>query len=117
MRFWSFTADVITSAVKVNIGNALHLSGKFNAGRISSGGGFQVFRGAKFSEHPPLNAALLCPGSYAARLVALAIRIALYSNVVLLVSAQLLRLFPHHAATCRWFQICKQRRQLYIYFL
>lgn len=71
----------------VNPRNALHLPGKFHTGRVSAGGGFQVFRGAKLGEHLPLNAVLFCPGCCPARLVTRAIGIALQANVVLLVSA------------------------------
>ena len=97
--------------------NSLHLPGKLNTGRVSRGGGFQVFRGSEFGEHLPLNAALFRPGSYPARLVAGAIRIALQADVVLLIPAQLLRQFPHHVLTCRWLQICQQRCQPGIDFL
>lgn len=110
-------AYTVTQALMMHPSNTLHQPGKLHAGKVSSGGGFQVFGGAELGKHLPLNAAFLCPGSYPARLVAGSIRIALQADVVLLVSAQLLRQLPHHALARRWFQICQQRCQPGIDFL
>lgn len=97
--------------------NALHLPGKLNTGRVSRGGSFQVFRGAEFGEHLPLNAAFLCPGCYPARLIAGSVWITLQADVVLLIPPQLLRQFQHQALARRWLKICQQRCQLGIDFL
>ncbi len=82
----------------VNTGNALHLAIKLHAGGVRSGGGFQVFCGAKLCKHLAFDASLLAAGSHPARLIAAAVRITLQPDVLLLRPAQLLRQLPHHTA-------------------
>lgn len=77
----TFSAHAIMESEVVNTGNALHLLIKLHAGRVRTGGGFQVFRSAKLKEHSPRNSALLCPDSMT-QLVDGSIRIALQADAI-----------------------------------
>lgn len=48
----------------VNTGNALHLAIKLHAGGVRTGGGFQVFCGAKLCKHLAFDAPLLAAGCH-----------------------------------------------------
>lgn len=72
-------------------GNPLHLPGELNAGSVSRGGSFEVFRSTELGEYLLFDPPLVCSSSYPAS----AVRISLQIDVILLVPVSVSEVVSH----------------------